>query len=274
MTADLRMLALDMDGTLLNSQRQLSEQSRMALVRAQEAGWIVCLASGRSISAMRFVWEAAGLSGPIVSCNGAYVEDGRGGVIHSRTIAAETVAEAIGLGRRLGLHCNVYVEAEILMSSDEPYGAAYRRLTGLPGIPAVGYDGLSGRSATKVVYMGDPGQIDAAEEDLLGLSWPEPIEVVRSEGQYVEVLPPRINKSEGVAAAAASLGFGLAQVAAIGDYLNDLEMVSRAGWGGAVANAHPDVLAAARWIGPSNDDGGAARFIEVVMNLALEDSSR
>jgi Cof subfamily protein (haloacid dehalogenase superfamily) len=268
MKTAFRMIALDMDGTLLNSQRALSERNRAALALAQEAGWIICLASGRSISAMRFAWEAAGLTGPIVSCNGAYVEDGSGRIIQSRTLGLETVETAIGLGMREGLHCNVYVRDEILMSSDEPFGAAYRRLTGLSSIPAVGYDGLLGRSANKVVFMGDPGRIDEAEAGLRSSQWPERIEIVRSESQYVEVLPPQINKSEGVAAAAADLGFGMDQVAAIGDYLNDLELISQAGWGGAVANAHPDILAVAQWIGPSNDDGGAAEFIEVVMNLA------
>jgi Cof subfamily protein (haloacid dehalogenase superfamily) len=258
-------MAFDLDGTLLNRNRRLSEGNRAALIRAQEAGWTVVLASGRSISSMRAVAEAVRLNGPIVSCNGAFVESADGQVVHSMELAEEAVRQAVALAQRLGLHCNAYRRAEIAMSSDQPYGSAYRRITGLPEIPAVGYEALGQGPATKVVFMGQESEIDRAEEALRAEGLQVHGEIIRSEGQYVEVVPQKVNKAFGLQAAAASVGMEMSEVAAIGDYLNDLEMVQSAGFGAAVGNAHADVKAVAKRVFADHDKDGAAELVNFLL---------
>jgi Cof subfamily protein (haloacid dehalogenase superfamily) len=261
----LRLAAFDMDGTLLNSSRELDQETIHAVRDAQEAGLIICLASGRAISTILPWAEVAGIEGPIVSCNGAYVVDADRNEVHHDHLAGKTSDHLIQFGRENQIHTNVYSGLDIHFSSLGSYGQEYMRRARFISPIETDYEEMLGLTATKVLYMGPAEQIDEVHAHLEDSLSDGQAAIVRSEADYVEFLPFGINKGAGLMKAAAHLGIAQAETAAIGDYWNDLEMIEWAGFSAAVDNAVDGVKDAADVVVPHHDQGGAVAFLEQVV---------
>lgn len=254
------MVAIDIDGTLLNSQRQVTENVRAALRRAQDAGLVICLASGRLIPTLLPVAEQAGVTGPVVTCNGAYAELEDGETAFSALLSPSVQEVLLDYAEAKGITANVYQPRRVLCNRESSYLEMYRQRTG--GYPVVmDADDLKNEPATKMIFIQEPGanELDAARfapDDAAGkfhLTVSEPI--------YLEFLPPGVNKGVGVQAVAARLGLDASEVAAIGDYYNDIEMIEWAGLGAAMASGAPEVREAANMVVPGHDDDGVATFL-------------
>lgn len=262
---DFRLIALDLDGTLLTSDREVHPAAAYAIARALDQGVHVCLASGRAVNTMFPVADALGLRGPIVSCNGAYVLGPNREVVHHRKIPDGPRDAILQYGADRGLHANVYVGEQVYFSSDGHWAETYRARTGVREEAVLPWDQLASFEPTKVLLIDSPAAIPGHRERLLASLPAGQASITLSEAEYVEMLPPNTNKCEGLKAVAAVLKLGRHQVAAVGDYLNDLEMLGWAGFSGAVANGASAVRDAAEVLVTSNDDGGAAEFIDLVL---------
>ncbi|MCW5942932.1 MAG: HAD family phosphatase [Fimbriimonadaceae bacterium] len=269
-TESVELLAIDLDGTLLNEDREIPDENVRAVRRASEAGIRVVIATGRVLSAVRRYVERLGLAGPVVCSNGAYVVDGDGSEIaHTGLLPAGRDA-LLDYGERSGAHLNLYSREALYFLRESRWCSVYRRRAGFERTTTL--DGRDARriEATKMLLIDDPsnlpGHVEALREPIdAGL-----IAVVYSEPEYVEFLRPGVHKGRGVATVARHLGVPANRVAAIGDYLNDLEMIRWAGISGAVANAHPTVLGAADRVVPSNNEAGVARFIDSLLHNGQE----
>lgn len=260
----IRMVAIDIDGTLLNSQRQVTDGVRAALRRAQDAGLVICLASGRLIPTLLPVAQQAGVRGPVVTCNGAYAEMEDGETVFSALLSPEVQEELLDYAEANGITANVYQPRRVLCNRESPYLEMYRQRTG--GQPLMmGANELKNEPATKMIFIQEPlaNERDAAHfapGDAAGkfhLTVSEPI--------YLEFLPPGVNKGVGVQAVAARLGLEASEVAAIGDYFNDLEMIEWAGLGAAMASGAPDVQRAADMVMPGHNEDGVAAFLDYIL---------
>lgn len=263
----IRLIALDLDGTLLGPDRSLSQENAQALRRAEESGLIVCLASGRSVTTIAPFGRQAGIRGPIVSCNGAYTLDRDGQEITHHGLDADTASLVLAYAEERGIHVNVYSRDKIAMSSDGVFARAYASRIGAHLVDEA-LAPFGGLPATKILFMDHPDKVDQYEAELRAALTLDQAVVVRSEPDYVEFLPAGITKGVGLADVAAHLGVGQHEVAALGDYHNDLEMVAWAGLGGAMGNAAEEVKKAARVVVGSNLQHGAAEFIRLVMEGA------
>ncbi len=268
MNSDLpyfRLIALDLDGTLLTSDREVHPAAAEAIARALEQGVHVCLASGRGVNTMFRFADALGLRGPIVSCNGAYVLGPDREIIHHRKIPDGPRDTILRYGADRGLHANVYVGEKVYFSSDGHWAETYRARTGVDEEAVLSWGQLSLFEPTKVLLMDSPAAIPGHRDRLRAAVPRGHAAITLSEAEYVEMLPPNTDKGEGLKAVASVLSIGRRQVAALGDYLNDLEMIEWAGYSGAVANATPAIRGAADVVVASNDDGGAAEFVDSVL---------
>ncbi len=263
------MIAVDLDGTLLRRDRTPHPDSVAALRKAADQGVTVVLASGRAIGTMLPFAEETGLRGPIVSCNGAYVVDHEGREVHHHTLSTDLRDELLRYAGTLGLHVNLYSRGEVYFSHDGAWAQAYRsRIRGV--VPeVVGYEGMARVDATKLLMIDEARRIPLHGAVLGHLQDDGRAHITVSESEYIEFLPPGVHKGFGVQAVAGLLGLGRHEVAAIGDWTNDLEMVAWAGVSGAVANAATEVREAARHRVASNEEGGVAEFVR----LALSESS-
>ena len=278
----IRLLALDLDGTLLNSRGQVSERNRRALKDARDCGVRVAIVTGRRFRDARPIALELGLDVPVIAHNGALTK-------HAETL--ETVAvlplplaaahQAIKIGRA--------ASANPLVSDDHE------------GLGVLIYDHLSGDNLPLLQYVawaqrihGEEGaavrQVAAVEEYLDH----EPIHLAFAGGcekmkrleaelrdqlketvkifcttyaskdfALLDIVHPEASKGVGVAAAAAELGLTSAEVMAVGDNLNDLEMLKFAGTGVVMGNAEPS-LHDLDGLHPTttNDADGVANAIE------------
>lgn len=261
----VRLIATDLDGTLLTSQRELHPESADALRRAAAAGVTVCLASGRALNTMAPYAAQLGIEGPIVSCNGAYVVDHTGAAIHDHSLDADTRDTLLAYAREHGLHVNAYVRGRVLSSEGGPWYEMYRARVRAE-MEIVGMTALAEYLPTKLLYIDTPESIQAHRERLLPVMAPFGVTVVVSEPDYIEFLPVGVTKAEGLKAVAATLGISREEVAAVGDWDNDLEMIKWAGLGGAVSNGSEAMVAAADVVVATNDEGGVAEFVNLAMS--------
>jgi 5-amino-6-(5-phospho-D-ribitylamino)uracil phosphatase len=233
----IRLIATDVDGTLIDHDAVLPDARRDAVRALTSAGIPLIMATGKIWPSIRPLWELLELPGPHVTCNGAAVRD-VDGRFHLLEPLADEVADAVThvLTTRHIPHA-LYLEDGSLVTSEVV--AAHDVLT-LLGEPTPVVAGRDGRRVLKVLSIVAPGE----EGDLLDLA-ADAARIQRTGRHFLEWNSPDADKGAGVRCAAAVLGIALADVVAIGDADNDVPMLRVAGTGVAVAEAGPAAIEAA-----------------------------
>ena len=279
----ISLLALDLDGTLLDSRGHISERNRLAIENAREQGVRVALVTGRRFRDSRPVALELGLDVPLISHNGALTK-------HAVTLQTVSVLplplaaarEALRVGREAGadallsddhegLGVLVYDHLRSENSAAHRYVAWARRIHGDEGADAVhqvaSLEDYLDHEPIHLAFSGRCEEMDQLEQILhdklgatvkiLGTKYPE------QDFTLLDILNPAASKGAGVAAAAAEIGATREEIMAIGDNYNDLEMLLLAGTGVVMANA-PLSLREIAGLHPtaSNKDDGVALAIE------------
>jgi Cof subfamily protein (haloacid dehalogenase superfamily) len=256
-----RLLAIDLDFTLLDAKREIAGENRAAIRRAVEGGIAVVLASGRSAVGMRKFAGELGLEGVMVTCNGALVVTPGGAVLKEHVMPPERLSKVIAFAKGGGHHLHLYCREEVLMPEHTPWADIYVNKAKQHPPRAVGWEGMACATPNKAIIVTSPETVRAIEADARAL-FSEPESVTLSEPEYLEFLCPEASKATGLAAVAASLGIAQEETAAIGDYFNDIPMLLWAGHSAAVENAPDAVKAAAKVVMPRHDEFGVAAYIE------------
>jgi Cof subfamily protein (haloacid dehalogenase superfamily) len=255
----LRLAAIDLDGTLLRSDGTVSNRTRDAVSHAGEAGIEMVLVSARGPRGVGEVADALGVRGEAICSNGAVVLDlETGAVRRERTIETEVVLELVdGLRERLpGILFAVEREA----FAHEPGFAAWDWQPP-PGTRVADAVELLEEAPTKLILRHAEHDVEAIAAVARRLAGG--CASVSLSGEWVvEVSAAGVNKASALAELCEELGVAAAEVVAFGDQLNDLPMLSWAGRGVAVANAHPDVIEVADEVAASNDEDGVALVLE------------
>ncbi|RYG88042.1 HAD family phosphatase [bacterium] len=258
----IRLLALDLDGTVLRKDRHPHPASAAAIRAAHEAGVTIAYASGRSSASIARVAEEIGVNGARISLNGALVRDETGKIVSSTRVPQKAGAAIIDYAVANQVHVSMYDEDQVLYAFDSEWGQRYAsRVIGARPL-IVDPEELKTRMFNKLLLADDAARIPthaAAMAERLDRADVDPTE---SEAEYLEFLPAGTNKASGLTKIAESLGITAAETAALGDYLNDREMIAWAGVSGAMGNAHPDLKALASVTVGHHEEGGAAEFIE------------
>lgn len=265
----VRLIATDLDGTLLNSERTISQRNKDAVKKCLDSGIIFCLASGRGISTMIPIADQLGIQGPIVCSNGAYITGLDGSDVHHFSLSLEARKVILDYALQNDIHLNCYERGLIRFSKQGEFAELYKTRTGCTPIYTK-LEEFDSIEPTKLLYVDHPENIKKYRSELEPMLAPHNITVVVSEPDYVEFLPPGINKGQGLQKLCEHLQIQQSQVAAIGDWWNDQEMIEWAGISGAVNNAAPEVKAVAHHHVASNDEDGAAEFIYGVLDGSLK----
>lgn len=266
-----RLIAADVDGTLVDDRRQIPPAVREALADALAAGCRLTLATGRMYPSVLPFAEAVATNAPLILYNGAaLVERGTRRVTFRRCLPVADARLALSLLTRFPLHVNLYAGDGLYIERVTPVAAESMAKDGVQAEAVGDLVAFLKEDPVKVLCIGEAVVLEAfrvaflAERARRGFPGPPP-HLVRSEPTYLEVLPPGVNKGAALAELARQLGIPLEQVVAFGDNLNDLEMVEAAGLGVAVGNAHPDVKARADLVAGTNNEGGMAAVIREVI---------
>lgn len=266
-----RLVALDLDGTLLNEAGGISREDAVALARFARSGGIVVLASGRMTSNIRPFYDAMGLDGPTIAYNGAMVrrsrQEGSGMILHA-PLPARYADALIDWTREEHLQLNYYLD-EILYARDEAglrrYAELYSRQTGAvyEYVPDLGR--FRGREPTKALIVTDPPRRDALY-DIWQARWGGEVTVMRTNPEYLEFFYREAGKGKALKALADHYDIDKSLTIAFGDNDNDISMLQQAGCGVAVANAKEEVKAAANWVSPlSNNESAVGEALTQLM---------
>lgn len=257
-----RLLAADIDGTLVNARREITPPVRAAVASAQARGVRVCLATGRIWpSARRFV-EGLGADPPVILYNGGLVYDHLRDEVWLRVPLPMDHAMAVLqiLRRHPSVQPHLYADDRVFVPRMTEATAAYQQKDGLQA-EAVGdlADWLQAEPM-KILNIGERVDLLAVGREIDALTFA--VNYVYSEANYLEILPPGVNKGTALRAVATRLGLERESIIAVGDNLNDLEMIEYAGMGIAMANAPDELRARAGFVAPSNNDHGLQEVIE------------
>ncbi len=260
----IRLVATDLDGTLLLPDASVSPRVAAAVARAQAADIDVVIMTARNWRSVRAIAEAAGVSGLAVCSNGAVIYDlRRGEVAHANTFERDVLGHFVAECRRVAgvvfgweTASGAYrtPEYHALASEDVNYAAVYLRAVEIVDEfhPPNGVTKLLIRRAGS-----EPAEL-MAELTSLG----HPVTITVSGGPFVEVTAQGVTKAHALEMLCHARGITAADVVAIGDQVNDVPMLVWAGRGVAMGNAHPDVLAATSERTATNLDDGVALVIE------------
>lgn len=261
-----KIIFLDIDGTLTDSRKLITENTRRALMMASDRGLIIAIASGRPEPGLAYAageLELSSRGGYILPFNGGIVKNvSTGEVISANTISREALETAYSAAKEFGIGIITYKDGDIIAAdrSDE-YIALESRINGMPVRISDNFLSDISHDPVKCLLTGDPEIAEKAEKRLAELLSGK-ANVFRSEPFFVEVVPNGIDKAESIKTLIARLGIAREEVIACGDGFNDVSMIKYAGLGVAMANGCDAAKAAADYIAPSNDDDGIADVIE------------
>jgi Cof subfamily protein (haloacid dehalogenase superfamily) len=263
-TSRVQLIAIDLDGTLLRSDRTVSERSRAAVAAVRAVGIEVIVATARSPRGARGLAGDAGIGGIAICANGATIYDLDTDSVVAHTPLAAPTAHVIVRGLRERFPGITFGWEHELRFGSEPAYEALRTPEWWPR-PVDAYEPCDPLTwslpMTKLIARlpdADLEHVLAVAAELAG----DEASTTLAGSSFVEIAAAGIGKETALAQLAGARGLGADRVVAFGDHLTDAAMVAWAGHGVAVANAHPAVLAVADEICASNDDDGVAEVLE------------
>ena len=268
------IIALDLDGTLTNSEKNITPRTFDALMKAQREGVRLVLASGRptfGIAALANQLQLADYGGYVLSYNGGRIIDWcEKTVIFSQVVDQKLVPILYDFAEKAQLPIVTYLPDAILASKNEgEYLAEEARINGMPIVVAPNFVEeamqIAGGS-TKFLIPGEPELLIQLESEMKA-ALSEQMEVFRSAPFFLELPPKGIDKAQSLQRLLTHLGLERESLMAFGDGFNDLSMIQFAGQGVAMANAVEEVKSIADFVTTSNEEDGIAHALEQLLFL-------
>jgi len=262
----IKLLAVDLDDTLLRSDLSISFRTRHVLRKAEAAGLTVVLASGRTPGALdRFV-RLLGLKrrgGYLVCENGSLIlESHTGKCLFQAVIPPKPALTAFDLAAAEGFSMQIYEDDVIYISRPNEFADYDQKLTGLRQVVVENFRDMVAQGCYKLLIPGDPLILEPLER-LLQVYLGEELTIFTSKPYFLELLPPQVDKGRALQMIAETLKIPREEVMAVGDSMNDEAMLRWAGTGVAMINGDPRVKDIASLVTTrSNDDDGVADVIE------------
>lgn len=263
----IRLIATDLDGTLLGADKEISPRNARALQACMARGVHVMLASGRSLNAVARIAERAGLTGALIlSSNGARLDEtARGPLLLENGIAPSVAREAAVRLISAGVYVECYSDDVIYMANRVPV----KRHNHQPGRAADGatlfvedaarfLDEGTAHARKLIVFSDDPEQLERVRALMRDL----PLDCSSSDTDNLEILAAGAGKGRALQWYAERMNIARDEIMAFGDQTNDLSLLEEAGWPVAMDNAVDAVKARARLIAPHHDQSGVAAIVE------------
>ena len=262
-----KLIVLDVDGTMLNSNRELTKRTAQTLRKVQQMGIRVALASGRPTYGILPLAQAIDLGvydGYIISYNGAQVMEAKTGqIIFERRIDPQMVPYLEKKATKMGLTM-AYYDGNEVVSTDitNPHGVDESEMNGM----TLRQDDVLSLSMddwpAEVMLVSDDEEALTSLEQHMQRHLNGVMDTIHSNPYYLEIVGYQVGKSYAMSALVQKMGIGMDEVLAIGDGEADINMIQMAGTGVAMANATEGVRRCADFTTLSNDQDGAALAIE------------
>ena len=261
-----RLLALDLDGTIIDMKLHVADADMRALERIREAGVTVIPTTGRPFPGALPWAERFGLDGPIICYQGAQVRALSGDMLLDHGVAHDLAMEVVRYARERDLHVQAYRDDQLIVERDRPEARQYAAHAGMQLHVVGDLDEAMGATTPKLVIVADVPAIEKAMLEARGI-WKGRLNVATSVPQYLEFTSIDSDKAQALQFLSRRLGVHRAQTAAAGDGRNDASMIEWAGLGVAVEGSPIEVVEAAqgRTI-PQPGHGGIDRLADLLLN--------
>ncbi|MDR0708645.1 MAG: Cof-type HAD-IIB family hydrolase [Spirochaetaceae bacterium] len=264
-TSPIRLLALDLDDTLLRSDLTISFYTRSVLKKVENAGIVVVLATGRIPAAMDRFTRQLGLNkrpGYLICNNGTIIQESHTGkVVFEARLPPDTALVAYDLANAEGFPVQIYEGALMYISRKNEFADYDQKLTGLKQIVPEDFRARVRKGCYKLLIPGDP-LILRPLENLFRTYIGDDVTLFTSKPYFLEILPPGVDKGSALAKVAEITGVKREEVMAVGDSMNDEAMIRWAGYGVVMANGDERLKDAACLVtGRTNDEDGLADLI-------------
>lgn len=261
-----RIIALDLDGTLTNHEKEITPRTFDALQKAMDEGSIIVLASGRPTYGIEPVADRLMLDkrgGYVLSYNGGKIVDWRTKEeLYAKHLRPDLIPALYDYARRHDFALLGYNGPKII--TEKPEDEYVKEEARINRMPIIGVSALLDeieQNPTKLLMTGHPDDMVRAERELSELLG-ERMDVFRSAPFFVELVPKGIDKAQSLERLLSRLSLTAADLVAFGDGYNDLSMLRYAGMGIAMANAAPEVRAEADYVTLSNEEDGIAAALQ------------
>ncbi len=259
----IRLVAFDLDGTLLGRDLVLSDRVRAAITAMQDRGIHGCIVTGRMFAATLPYVQELRFDAPVVCYQGAAIFDPQSGRrIFDRSLAAPITTDLIAFAAERDLHLQLYKDDRYYVVAENANSALYARLSGIAPIvvPSLSV-AFAESAATKAVIVAQPLQAASFAEELRAHFGPRAY-VTRSYPEFVEILSPEVDKGSALAFVAEYMGVPVAETMAIGDSWNDRPLLKAAGFGVAMGNAPEELREVAQAVVGTVANDGVAEALD------------
>lgn len=261
-----KVLVLDIDGTLTNSEKQITPVTKQGIQDILKRGHKVILASGRPTPGMRRYEQELELEkygGYLLSFNGARIVECRSGeIVYQRILSQSILPSLYHFAKEHGCGLITYL-GDTVISAFEPdeYVKLEARINGLPIRVVENFLEFVDFDVNKCLMTAPPEEAAEYEKELRE-SYQGIASVYRSESFFIEIMPENVDKATSLDRMLESLGMTRENAICCGDGFNDVSMIKYAGLGVAMGNAKEEVKAAADYVTSSNDEDGVAEVIK------------
>jgi len=264
----IKLLALDIDGTLLKKDYSLSEKVKTAVKAASFLGVKVVLVTGRMHSAATFIADELGLDTPILTYSGALARY-KDEIFYEKSIPGVLVKEVLTELKKFDTQVNLYFHDELYSETETPVLIDYCQKRKLNYIIKP-FDEIENIHATKILSIGKTLEETTEVLEYLQKKFENELCVVRSLPIFCEIINKEASKGNAILFMAKKWGIAPQEIMAIGDQDNDIELLKVAAVKVAMGNASEGLKAVATYVAPSVEEDGVAVAIEKFILLKGE----
>lgn len=257
----IRAIAFDLDDTLLRPDATVSDYTAEVLHRAAAQGIIILPASGRTRDSMWPTVSRIGCASAFISCNGADIWTPDRQLLKQELLPVGLAHEVARFASDRGIYCQTYSPSRFYYSIENEYAVSYAQSSSLEGEYVGDLTEFIRQPVTKLLMMDTPERIAELYQEARGI-FAGRASLTCSKPYFLECNPLRATKGNALRWCAEHFGFGMDELIAFGDSLNDVSMLEAAGTGIAMGNAREDVKALGFPVCGTNEEDGVARYIE------------
>lgn len=257
-----RLVAVDLDGTLLNGEGSLTPRTRTAIQAIRRQGVHFVVSTGRPLQGMEWIVDIIGSDAPLILFNGALVLSRVGGdTVFAQNLRATDARAIWRLSNERDVTAVFWCGGRLYTNRNDEYSQAYSEISGVAPIVVTSIDEYAEAGIVKFVWLDEPPRILEAQNQING-TLPDSTVYHTSRPWFLEFVDSEVSKGLSLSKLGEYLGIGPAETMAIGDGENDLSMIRYAGCGVVVGNASEQIRKEADFVTRSNDDDGVAYALE------------
>jgi hypothetical protein len=264
-----KLLVMDLDDTILDKDNSVSETTVEVITKLRNNGMQIIVATGRMLCSALPIIKQMGLSGPMITYNGAYIKDTyHNTVLYHKTIEMDHALKILDEAARNNLHINLYIDDQLYVAEENSLSRYYEETAGVKAQVVGPLTSFISKPPTKLLIIAENKEKQRKYLNYFQRKYQPLLEVTMSKSLFIEFMAPGVSKASALKIVASNLGIDLSEVIAIGDGWNDLEMIKEAGLGIAMGNSPEGVKEEADLVAPPNDKDGVSSILREIFYIS------